>query len=84
MAAIDNFRENLKAVLAEKGVTPGALAGRLHTSRSYIGRILQGEAEPTVSKAEAIAHALGVPYISLYLSPADFAASLHSEHHVPA
>lgn len=55
------YREVLQFYLDKSGMTPAELAYKIGSPRSTINAILRGRAkEPTLSKAKAIADALGV------------------------
>lgn len=67
MRANDIVTENLKHWMAasEKLNTQSALARAARIGQSHISRILRGEANPTVSMLEAIAHAFRRSLIDL-------------------
>ncbi len=59
MSATQWFRENLKARMLETGVTQAELARRAKTYQPNINRILSGEENPSLERADKIATALG-------------------------
>ena len=55
------YRDVLSYYLKENDISPAELARRIGSPRSTINALLKGRAkEPTLSKAKAIADALGV------------------------
>lgn len=61
MSASTNFRHNIRALMAEKGVSQRKLAAIIGMSYPHVNRILQGLYEPTIDTAEKMAGALGEP-----------------------
>jgi transcriptional regulator with XRE-family HTH domain len=59
MSATQWFRENIRARMAETGMTQAELARRAQTYQPNINRILSGEEKPSLDRAEKIATALG-------------------------
>lgn len=76
MAALENFRINLKTVIEKNGLKKSHIATKLHTSRSYIDEVIKGETEPKLSSCENLAHAVGLPLEALLVAPEVFEVSL--------
>lgn len=55
------FRENVKQILDERGMTITEFAEQVGTSRPSMSRILSGEDGVTIDRAERIAIALNLP-----------------------
>lgn len=63
--AVNIFRANVRAVMAQQGLTITELAEKAGTSRPGMSRILSGDDGVTITRAERIANALGVPLPAL-------------------
>lgn len=61
MDSFANFRENVRAAMADRGLTVRAFAEMLGTSHSYIVNVLSGKIIPSLDKCDTIADKLGVP-----------------------
>lgn len=64
--AIDN---RVKELCRDKNMTLAEIAGKMNVSASSLSQILKGN--PTLSKLQAIAAALGVSVPELFAPPAD-------------
>lgn len=76
MAAYDNFRANLATAIAAGGLKKSHIADALKTSRSYLDEVLKGQTDPSLSKCEQLARAVGLPIEALLVPPAVFSESL--------
>ena len=72
MQEVGHFRANLKLALAVKGISQGALAIRLDTSRPYVNRILNCNVEPSLSACMKVADTIGIPLRDLLIEPEAF------------
>lgn len=59
VAAIDNFRRNLRRICQANHVSQRELAKRVGMSYPHVNRILQGENEPGIKTCEDLAKAVG-------------------------
>lgn len=66
------FRSNLRSVLSSEGISQRELAARAKTSVSYINRVLMGEIEPTMDRAEELAQCVGLSLADLLVDPKKF------------
>lgn len=76
VAAENNFRENLRAVLQSREISQSELAERADTSRPYVNRVLNGETVPGLGQSERLANAVGLDLRDLLLEPKIFFNSL--------
>jgi transcriptional regulator with XRE-family HTH domain len=76
VAAADNFRENLSTYIEARGLKKVEIAAAIKSSRSYVDDVLKGNVDPSLSRCEALAKAVGLPLTSLFESPADFTSSV--------
>lgn len=58
--AMQSLRDNIRSVLAERGMLQKELAERCGIAASNLNRILNGKEKVTIQRAEKIAKALGV------------------------
>ena len=61
MAAIENFRKNLRREAEAQGMTHRELARRAKIHFTTLSRILNGNNSPTIPAAERLAKAVGIP-----------------------
>ncbi len=61
VAALENFRDNLRNVCEEKGISQQELSRKSDVHYVTINRILRGHAIPTIPIAERLAKAVGFP-----------------------
>ena len=61
----DNFRENVKRILRERGLTQRDLARMLGITDASMSQILSKESTPTLATIEAIAKALSANNFAL-------------------
>lgn len=73
MFSAENFRANLRTAMTNRGVSQRELASRVEGGYTHLNRILTGKAEATLSSADRLADAIGVPLSDLLISPAEFA-----------
>lgn len=66
---MQTFISNVQRIRAERGLTQAELAAILGTKQPSISRVLRGDEEITLSRAESFAKALGVPLAELILEP---------------
>jgi transcriptional regulator with XRE-family HTH domain len=59
VAALDNFRDNIRSRCEEKGLTHRDLAKKAKVHHVTISRILNGHHSPSIPVAERLAKALG-------------------------
>lgn len=76
MAAYDNFRANLATAIEARGLKKSRIAEALKTSRSYLDEVLKGQTDPSITKCEALAKAVGLPLEALLVPPGIFTDSL--------
>jgi len=69
--------ENLKRLRAEQGLSLEELAKASDVSRSRLGQIERGEANPSISTVWQIAHALKVEFSALVTSPQPDSVVVH-------
>lgn len=69
------FTEELARLLAQQNLTRSELANRLQTSRAYVTKILNGNANFTIETMSRIARALGAR-VTFYLAPIGKAISV--------
>lgn len=76
MAAYDNFRANLQTAIDVRGLKKSHIADAIQTSRSYLDEVLKGQTDPSLSKCENLARAVGMPLEALLVHPEVFSSSL--------
>ena len=76
MAAVTNFRTNLRTALRVKQMSQNELAYAIDTKGPYVNRVLQGHTTPSLDQCEKLAHALGFPLVALLQAPKDFEESV--------
>jgi gp16 family phage-associated protein len=64
-SAVEEFIEQVRARLAETGMSISELARNAGVGRPYLHRILGGEQVPSLTNAEAIARVLGLKITTL-------------------
>jgi plasmid maintenance system antidote protein VapI len=69
---IDEFTEDVCGLMEEQGVSRAELARRLGTSRAYITKLLDGNANFTLETMTKVAMALGTA-VHVHLAPKDTA-----------
>jgi len=67
LTAMQTFIINVERIRKERGLTQAELAELLGTKQPSISRVLRGEEDITMSRAEAFAKALGVSFAELVL-----------------
>ena len=72
VAAIENFRENVRAIMDDRGISQTELATAIHSKQAYIARILTGKIDPSMGQCEKIAKAIDVPLTVLLAEPVEF------------
>ena len=72
VSAYDNFRINLKSVMADEGVTLRAMGELCETSFPYIHKVLRGEICPSIQNCERMAGAVGYSLAELLVPPLKF------------
>lgn len=72
MEAPDVFRTNVRKIMDANGVTMTELAARVGTSRPGVSRILSGEDNVTLPRADRIAKALGCKLTDLLTESENF------------
>jgi transcriptional regulator with XRE-family HTH domain len=65
VAALLNFRRNLRELMRERGVSQRKLAEMAHTTYPYINRVLTGKVAPSLPVCDRIAEAMGVELVDL-------------------
>lgn len=61
-AAMNQFSEQIKALIAQRGMTLTAAAAVIGIDRGNLSRILNGKEGVTLDRAERIANALGATF----------------------
>ncbi len=69
VSLVDNFRDNLRAAMREKGVSQSALARLTGVQQPTISLILNGKMEPSVTMCETLARAVGMRADLSFLEP---------------
>lgn len=69
MPLLNNFRENLKSAMDERGMDQQELARQSGVHYVTISRILTGKQDPTVSVCEKLAQAAGIRADLVFLTP---------------
>lgn len=69
LTAMQTFILNVERIRKDRGLTQTELADLLGTKQPSISRVLRGEEDITLSRAEAFAKALGVSFAELVLEP---------------
>lgn len=69
LTAMQTFIKNVQRIRLERGLTQGELAQLLGTKQPSVSRVLRGEEDITLSRAEKFAEALGVSLSELILEP---------------
>lgn len=72
MPALDNFRQNLRRAMENRGLSQRAVAEKADMGYPYVNRVLQGKNAPSVPQAEKLAKAVGVALIDLLTDPKKF------------
>lgn len=67
--AMQDFIANMIRVRKDRGMTQTDLAEMIGTKQSAISRLERGEEDITLSRAEAISHALNVELSEMVTSP---------------
>lgn len=67
---VDNFRDNLRAAMREKGMSQSALARETGVQQPTISLILSGKMEPSVTMCETLAMAVGLRADLSFIPPA--------------
>ena len=68
-SAMNTFIQNVQRIRRERNITQTQLAEVLGTKQSAVSRVLRGDEELTLSRAERWAEALGVELADLVLQP---------------
>ena len=76
MAALGNFRHNLKSALDAQGLSQRQLARDAGVTHAYVNRILQGYTEPSLSQCERLAQAVGFSLPVILQTPKKFSEHL--------
>lgn len=71
----DNFRANLRTAMRNRGISQRELASRVDGGYTHLNRILTGKSDVTLSSADRLADAIGVPLCDLLSSPSEFDAA---------
>lgn len=69
LSAMQIFISNLERIRKERNLTQTELADLLGTKQPAISRLLRGEEDITLTRAEKWAELLGVPFADLVLQP---------------
>lgn len=72
MAAIDNFRTNLRHAMKILEISQRDLAKHAQTGYPYLNRILKGKADPSLPMCDRLAEATGYTLECLIQSPSEF------------
>lgn len=72
MAALENFRTNLRLAMDAKKISQRSLAASAKMSYPYVNRILQGKVEPSLTQCEKISETLGLSFQDLLDEPEVF------------
>ena len=80
MAAIDNFRTNLRTAMEVKEINQTKLAELLDTSCPYVNRVLNGHTTPSLDQCDKLSRAVGYPLVALLAAPKDFDAGVLTHH----
>ena len=67
LTAMQTFIDNVERIRKDRGITQTDLAEALGTKQPSVSRVLRGEEDITLSRAEAWAKALGVSLADLIL-----------------
>ena len=76
MAALSNFRRNLRRAMEARGLSQRDVATKADMSYPYVNRVLQGKTVPSVPQAERLAKTTGLTLRDLIQSPKDFSQLL--------
>lgn len=76
MPAKNNFSRNLATAIEARKLQKSFVAKSAETSRSYVDMVLDGKVDPSLSRGEALAKAVGFPLIALLDSPENFSESV--------
>lgn len=69
MAALENFRANLRSRMAREGVSQRVLADRAGVHYTYINRVLAGAQNPSIDICERLGDAIGATVAELVQPP---------------
>ena len=69
MPLLENFRENLRSAMDERGMDQQDLSRESGVHYVTISRVLSGKQDPTVSVCERLAKAVGLRADLVFLSP---------------
>lgn len=69
MQAVQNFRDNLRAIMAERGLSLRGMAELTGKPHTYFQKILNGSITPGLDNCDQIADVLGVDLHRLLRKP---------------
>ena len=72
VSSTENFRANLRSIMALRGISQREFASRIGMSYPYVNKVLQGIYSPPLKTCEHMAETLGLTVGEMILEPRAF------------
>jgi transcriptional regulator with XRE-family HTH domain len=72
VSSSENFRANLRSIMALRGISQRDFASRIGMSYPYVNKVLQGIYSPPLKTCEHMAETLGMTVSEMILEPKKF------------